>query len=58
MAETAQSDDSIRHLRCPECGLSVAVPADEALPDEGPTCAMGHAPTVMQQAITGGPGYG
>lgn len=45
----AQSEDqtSTRILQCPECGLTVHAPADAELPDEGPTCAMGHEPTTM-----------
>lgn len=41
----------MRILRCPVCGFSVTVAVDEPLPEEGPSCAMGHPETAMQVAL-------
>ena len=41
-----------RILKCPVCSFTVTVPKEAELPPEGPTCAMGHEPTKMVQAIT------
>lgn len=39
-------------ITCPECGLTLHAPASDAvLPEEGPTCAMGHPEVQMQ--VTG-----
>lgn len=42
--------DAMRIIRCPVCGFSVTAPADADLPDEGPSCAMGHEETPMEIA--------
>jgi hypothetical protein len=43
-----------RIIRCPVCNLTVTVPAGEEMPDEGPTCQMGHAVTRMEYVVVEG----
>lgn len=45
-------DNSRRIIKCPECDMTVVVPTTEELPEEGPICAMGHAPVQMVVLLT------
>jgi hypothetical protein len=50
-------DEPVRVIHCPACGLTIAAPPDEWLPQGGPKCAMGHdeAPMVYALVHNAGP---